>query len=152
MRVQLKLSEITKTSWTDYGVRFLFGGGITVLTGLFAKEFGPVFGGLFLAFPAIFPASSTLIEKHQRKEELAAGFPHTHRGRLLSALDARGAAWGSIGLMCFGAFVWKVLPGWNAAGTLLAALGIWLFASVAFWRLGDLRRAIRRRRNRQAAG
>jgi hypothetical protein len=152
MRVRLNLSKVKETSWTDYGVRFLFGGAITVLTGIFAKEYGPVFGGLFLAFPAIFPASSTLIEKHQRKEELEAGLPDTHRGRLLSALGARGAAWGSMGLMCFGAFVWKVLPGSNAAGTLLAALGIWLFASVAFWRLGDLQRAIRRRKSRQAAG
>jgi hypothetical protein len=132
-------------------VRFLFGGGITLLTGLFAKEYGPVFGGLFLAFPAIFPASSTLIEKHQRKDELAAGLPNTHRGRLLSALDARGAAWGSIGLMCFGALVWKVLPEWNAAATLLGAVGIWLLVSVVFWRTGELRRTLRLRKRSDAA-
>ena len=150
MRIQIAFSKVGKTSWTDYGVRFLFGGAITVLAGFFAREYGPVFGGLFLAFPAIFPASSTLIEKHQRKEELAAGLPNTHRGRLLSALDARGAAWGAIGLMCFGALVWKLLPGRNAAGTLLAALGIWALASVALWKLGDLRRAMRRRKNRAA--
>lgn len=144
MRIRLKLSKVRKSSWSDYGIRFLFGGAITVLTGFFAKQYGPVFGGLFLAFPAIFPASSTLIEKHQREEELAEGSPNTHRGRLLSALDARGAAWGSIGLMCFGAFAWKFLSRWNAAGSLLAALGVWLLASVAFWRLGELRRVIRR--------
>jgi Protein of unknown function (DUF3147) len=152
MRVRLRLSKITKTSWADYGTRFLFGGAITALTGFLAREYGPVFGGLFLAFPAIFPASSTLIEKHQRKEELAAGSPNTHRGRLLSALDARGAAWGSIGLMCFGAFVWKLLPEWNAVGILLAGLGVWFLASIAFWRWEDLRRAIRRRENRHSAG
>jgi len=67
MRIRLRVSKIRKTSWTDYGIRFLFGGAVTVLTGFFAKEYGPVFGGLFLAFPAIFPASSTLIEKHQRR-------------------------------------------------------------------------------------
>jgi len=152
MRVHLRLSKVTNTSWTDYGMRFLFGGVITVLTGLFAREYGPVFGGLFLAFPAIFPASSTLIEKHQREAELAEGSPNTHRGRRLAALDARGAAWGSIGLMCFGVFVWKLLPEWNAAGTLLAAFGIWLVASISLWRLGDLRRAIRGRKNHRAAG
>jgi Protein of unknown function (DUF3147) len=152
MRVRIKLSRVKKTSWTDYCVRFLFGGAVTVLTGLFAKEYGPVFAGLFLAFPAIFPASSTLIEKHQRKDELAAGLPLTHRGRLLSALDARGAAWGSLGLMCFGAFIWRVLPRWNSAASLLAGLGIWLLASVAIWRMGDLRRAMRRRKSIQGSG
>jgi hypothetical protein len=30
--------------------------------GLLAKKFGSTVGGLFLAFPAIFPASATLIE------------------------------------------------------------------------------------------
>jgi Protein of unknown function (DUF3147) len=143
MRVRIQLSKVKRTSWKDYCVRFFFGGTVTVLTGLFAKEYGPVFGGLFLAFPAIFPASSTLIEKHQRRNELAAGLPHTHRGRLLSALDARGAAWGSLGLMCFGAFIWRVLPRWNSAASLLPGLGIWLLASVAIWRMGDLRRAMR---------
>jgi len=39
---------------------------MTVIAGLIAFRFGPVVGGLFLAFPAIFPASATLIERHGR--------------------------------------------------------------------------------------
>jgi hypothetical protein len=35
----------------------------------------PVVGGLFLAFPAIFPASATLIEKHVRERKEKAGLP-----------------------------------------------------------------------------
>ena len=42
---------------------------MTVLAGVIAKKFGPVVGGLFLAFPAIFPASATLIEKHERERK-----------------------------------------------------------------------------------
>jgi hypothetical protein len=42
----------------------LLGGVVTVVAGLLAKHYGPVFGGLFLAFPAIFPASATLVDKH----------------------------------------------------------------------------------------
>jgi hypothetical protein len=36
------------------------GGLVTVITGIVAKNWGPVIGGLFLAFPAIFPASATI--------------------------------------------------------------------------------------------
>lgn len=54
------------------------------------------------------------------------------RGRLVAAVDARGAMWGSMGLMCFSALVWKLLPAWNAAANLLAALGVWILASIFF--------------------
>ena len=56
MRIQVNLSALGETKWHEYATRFLLGGAITVLTGLIAKKFGSVFGGLFLAFPAIFPS------------------------------------------------------------------------------------------------
>jgi len=62
--VRLHFSALCQIGWNDYAVRFLFGGLITAVAGLIAKKFGPGVGGLFLAFPAIFPASATLIEKH----------------------------------------------------------------------------------------
>ena len=99
--------------------------------GLIAKEYGPVVGGLFLAFPAIFPATSTLIESSEREKKIEKGKSGRMRGRLVAALDARGAIWGSVGLICFAAFIWKLLPGWNAVGNLLAALAVWVAASVA---------------------
>ena len=39
----------------------------------------PVVGGLFLAFPAIFPASATLIEKHGRERKEKAGLAGARR-------------------------------------------------------------------------
>jgi hypothetical protein len=33
-----------RTRWYEYAIRFLFGGTITVITGLVAKRYGPVFG------------------------------------------------------------------------------------------------------------
>lgn len=63
------------------------------------QKFGPVFGGLFLAFPAIFPASATLLEKHERDKKRKAGIASTVRGRLAAALDARGAVMGAFGGM-----------------------------------------------------
>ena len=42
-------------------------------TGIIAKKFGPGMGGLFLAFPAIFPARATLVEKHEKEKKQQAG-------------------------------------------------------------------------------
>jgi succinate-acetate transporter protein len=139
MRVQLDLSALKKTKWYEYAVRFLFGGAITVITGLLAKRYGPVFGGLFLAFPAFFPASATLVEKHENKRKERAGIWNSIRGRQAAALDARGAAMGSLGLAGFAFVVWKLVPMWNGGLTLLAALAVWLAASILIWCLRKYR-------------
>ncbi|MHB8722447.1 MAG: DUF3147 family protein [Steroidobacteraceae bacterium] len=118
--------------------RFVLGGAVTVVTGLIAQRYGPVVGGLFLAFPAIFPAGATLLEKHERDKKRRAGIPSTIRGRLAAALDARGAAMGTIGLAGFALLVWKALPRHNAAWTLAVALGLWLGLSTLIWRLRQL--------------
>ena len=75
MIVQLNPSALRETHWYEYLIRFALGGAVTVVAGLIAARFGPVVGGLFLAFPAIFPASATLIEKHVRRRKEKAGFP-----------------------------------------------------------------------------
>jgi Protein of unknown function (DUF3147) len=81
MIVHLKPSALRQTLWYEYLVRLVLGGAMTVIAGLIAARFGPVVGGLFLAFPAIFPASATLIEKHVRERKEKAGFPGTRRGK-----------------------------------------------------------------------
>lgn len=138
MKINFDFSALTKTKWHEYAIRFLFGGAITVIAGLLAKRFGPVFGGLFLAFPAIFPASATLVEKHEREKKQKAGIPHTLRGRQAAALDARGAAIGSIGLACFALLVWKFLPLCNASFLLFTAFAAWLAVSIFIWRASKI--------------
>jgi hypothetical protein len=133
MRVNLDFSALTRTRWYEYALRFFFGGGVTVATGLIAKRYGPVFGGLFLAFPAIFPASATLVEKHEIEKKHRAGIIDKSRGRKAAALDARGAAFGSAGLTCFAIAIWRLLPVWNAVPALFAASAIWLSSAVLFW-------------------
>jgi hypothetical protein len=135
MKVSFDFAALKKTTWQEYAVRFLFGGAITVIAGVLAKLYGPVFGGLFLAFPAIFPASATLLEKHQREKKRAAGISRTTRGREAAALDARGTAMGTVGLITFALIVWKLLPGWNDVSTLSAALAGWFVVSFLLWRL-----------------
>jgi Protein of unknown function (DUF3147) len=134
MRVHFDISALYRTKWHEYALRFLFGGAITVIAGILAKKYGPVFGGLFLAFPAIFPASATLVEKHECEKKRRAGIPRTIRGRQAAALDARGAAMGSIGLACFALVVWKLLPLWQPVLVLLAALAVWFAVSYLIWR------------------
>jgi hypothetical protein len=55
MTVQFDPSALRQTRWYEYLVRFVLGGAMTVITGLVAARFGPVVGGLFLAFPRSFP-------------------------------------------------------------------------------------------------
>jgi hypothetical protein len=59
-------------------------------------------GGLFLAFPAIFCASATLSEKHERQRKTLRGLKGERRGTDAAALDASGAALGAVGMMAFG--------------------------------------------------
>jgi len=139
MRIRFKLASLRHIKWHEYVARFLLGGAVTVITGLIARRYGPVVGGLFLAFPAIFPAGATLIENHEREKKRRAGIPHTGRGRLAAALDARGAAMGSLALAAFALIVWKLLPRENAAVTLEVALAVWLTLAILLWRVRKLK-------------
>jgi hypothetical protein len=138
MRIHINLAPLKQTHWHEYVTRFLLGGAITVTTGLIAKHFGPVVGGLFLAFPAIFPSGATLIDKNERDKKRRAGIPRTIRGRLAAALDARGAATGSIALAAFGFLIWQCLPHHNAAVVLTTAVSAWLVLAVLLWRARKL--------------
>lgn len=128
-------SALTRTKWYEFGIRFLFGGAVTVGTGIVAKKYGPSVGGLFLAFPAIFPSAITLVEKHERQKKRNAGLVDMDRGRKAAALDAAGAAMGSIGLAGFGYTVYKILPIANGVVVLTLASIIWLAISVLLWKL-----------------
>jgi len=134
MRVHFDLSALRKTRWYEYAVRFLFGGAVTIATGLVAQHFGPVVGGLFLAFPAIFPASVTLVAKHEREKKQKAGMDGTARAKKAAALDARGATIGTFGLACFAILVWKLLPIWNWMAVLSLAILSWLVVSISIWK------------------
>ena len=135
MKVSMDSSAFRRTRWYEYAVRFLFGGAITVIAGLLAQHFGPALGGLFLAFPAIFPASATLVEKHEREKKQRAGIFHTDRGLQAAAVDAAGAAMGSVGLVIFAFTIWKLLPLWHASAVLLCATAGWLVTSFGLWRI-----------------
>lgn len=133
MRVSVDLSALRGTQWHQHAVRFFLGGLVTVAAGLLAKGFGPVFGGLFLAFPAIFPAGATLIAKRERQKKARAGLHGVVRGRRAAALDAAGAVLGAVGLICFALLVCKELVGNPAPLVLSGALLAWAGVAVSLW-------------------
>jgi len=138
MVIRFDPQSLKQSAWHEYLTRFVLGGAVSVIAGLIAEHYGPAIGGLFLAFPAIFPASATLIEKHQRERKQRAGIEHSIRGRLAAALDARGTALGTMALAAFALVAWQLLPHYNAAWILIGALLLWLVLSVALWRLRKL--------------
>ncbi len=138
MKIQLDTSAFGKTKWYEYAIRFVFGGLITAIAGVIARELGPAIGGLFLAFPAIFPASATLIEKHEKQEKEKHRLDGARRGRQAASLNAAGSAMGSIGLLVFALIVWQLAPDHNAPLTLTGATLAWLAVSVLIWRIRKL--------------
>jgi hypothetical protein len=137
MKIKFNAGAVLQTKWYEYVVRFVIGGGITVAAGILADRFGPAIGGLFLAFPAIFPASATLIEKHERQKKKLAGFDPGNRGRLAVALDAAGATVGGLAMAAFAVFVWLLLPHHETWSVLILGMLVWLMAAVMIWRVAD---------------
>jgi hypothetical protein len=132
--ISVNFSAVRQTKWFEYATRFVFGGLITVATGMIAKKYGPSVGGLFLAFPAIFPASLSLVDKHTREKKERLGLNGKNRGRAAAALDARGSAKGTLGLLAFALAAAQWLPSSSSWKVLPIALVVWLLVSVFVWR------------------
>lgn len=119
--VRFDPAGLKKASFKEHAARFLFGGVVTVLTGLVAHAWGPEIGGLFLAFPAILPASLTLVKDHD--------------GRRKVLEDARGARASSIGLLAFAICIFTLGERIDPALTLLVATASWLMVAALLWRV-----------------
>jgi Protein of unknown function (DUF3147) len=111
-------SKITKTKPGELGIRFLFGAVVALAAAITGTLAGPKVGGLFLAFPAILPASLTLIEK---KEGLSKAWS-----------DASGGAMGAIGLAAFALTAVLLLPT-SPALALILALVAWILVSTGLY-------------------
>jgi hypothetical protein len=149
MRIGLDVSSIQQLRWGDYAVRFVFGGIVTVLTGLIARRYGPGVAGLFLAFPAIFPAGATLIEKQEMEKKRQAGLDGTPRGRAAVGIDAVGAAMGTLGLIAFAILIWRFLPNHSSPAILTIAGLVWIAISVLAWRIRKAMKKMKAARRRK---
>ena len=133
MKIQVDPAAVVNTRWYEYAVRFVFGGLVTVATGIIAKKYGPEIGGLFLAFPAIFPAGATLLEKHEKEKKEAAGMKGTRRATQAVSAEAAGTSIGTIGLSIFGLLVWKTVATYPVWLVLAGATVVWSALSFLLW-------------------
>lgn len=119
-------------------VRFAFGAGISAVAGVIGTVLGDRVGGMLLAFPAILPATLTLIEEKDTERRA--------RG------DDVGSIFGAIGLVAFALVAWLLLSRAGALGALIAASAAWLSVAALLYvavRAVALRRV---RRGRDPAG
>jgi uncharacterized membrane protein (GlpM family) len=114
----------------DLAIRFGFGFVVSVLAGIVTLVAGNHVGGLFLAFPAILPASLTLIGAKEGDDQ--------------AELDAAGAVIGAVGMIGFALTAFFLFGAVNAVAAEAAALLCWLAASTGLYLL--LRRLLRRHR------
>jgi hypothetical protein len=150
--VRFSLSSLKEGRWYEYLIRFVLGGAATVFTGLISSRYGASVGGLFLALPAIFCASATLIEKHEIRRKREAGLSGERRGQMAAAVGSAGAALGALGMLAFAAVFWLTVER-SVAGAFIAASLAWLVVSIAAWYVRSKMRSVRRTgRLRQANG
>jgi len=117
--IGIEISKLGAVAPKEHLIRFGFGAILAAAAGGIGMLFGPKAGGLFLAFPAILPASLTLIEKKEGKAEAWA--------------DASGGVIGAIGLAGFAGTAYLLLKAAGPVLALAAALAVWTGVSLAIY-------------------
>jgi hypothetical protein len=133
---RLNLNGLQDKSPKDYLFRFAFGASISSIAALISLKF-QLFGGMFLAFPAILPASLTLIERDAGREQ--------------ASIDAQGAIIGAIGLLAFALVAAFGIKTMGAIPALIAAATAWLAVSVAIYAAVMAWRAVTKKQPHKAA-
>lgn len=118
--VHLDLRSLRSVRPRDYALRFAFGAAVSAMAALAARIGGEHIGGLFLAFPAILPATLTLLQKENGKSQAVS--------------DAHGATLGAVGMVAFAVCV-ALLLGHVAGWALVAGLGVWMGVSLMLYGL-----------------
>ena len=137
MRFRIQTASLRATTPMEYARRFLFGGLVTVVATLIADKWGPVIGGMFLAFPGIFPAGVSLVEKHKIEREAKEGKVGVAEARAEASVEATGASAGTWGLAGFALVVWKEST-IHSLPVMLACAGLaWVVVSWVAWMLRD---------------
>lgn len=119
VRPSVDLSKLQGAKPKELLVRFALGAGVSIAAALVTKVADPRLGGVFLAFPAILPASLTFV---QDKEG-------THK----ADRDAIGAVLGGLALVAFAAAAESLLVRIGPAAGLCCSLAAWLLAAVTFY-------------------
>jgi len=130
--IRVSLSSLREGRWYEYIIRFALGGAATVFAGLISSRYGASVGGLFLALPAIFCASATLIEKHEIRRNREAELRGERRGQMAAALDAAGAVLGSGSMFAFAMVFWLLVERTLVGAFAVASLA-WVAVAMSAW-------------------
>ncbi len=133
MHIRVSLSGLAESSAYELLIRFVLGGFVAALAGVITTECGPLVGGLFLAFPTVFPAAVTLVERHETRRKQLRGRKGARLGRRAAGADAYGAAIGSVGLFVFGLIVWQYVSDYTPWIVLSLATLAWFIVSTILW-------------------
>jgi hypothetical protein len=118
-RPRIAAGALREAKPKHFVIRFAFGAAISLVAGLVSLAFGARAGGVFLAFPAILPATLTLIERRGTKEDVEE--------------DDEGAVLGSVGMVAFAVVAVVTLSRLTSAVALLCASLAWLLCSVGLY-------------------
>ena len=118
---QVNPRDVARRKPSEYLTRFAFGAGISLVAGVIGIAFGPVVGGVLLGFPAILPASLTLIEKKEGSEE--------------ASVDSIGAIMGAVAMVAFAVVIVLWATRLGVVPSLLAALVVWLVVAGGLYAL-----------------
>ena len=117
--VGIHLGALRHLPIRDLAIRFAFGAAISVVAGVISLVVGNEPGGVLLAFPAILPATLTLVEKEESE-------------RNAEDLDV-GAILGAVALGTFAVVVWQLLGHHPAPLVLFLATLAWLVTAVLLY-------------------
>jgi uncharacterized membrane protein (GlpM family) len=115
-RITIEPSRLRELDVGALGVRFAFGFTVSVIVGAIGLAAGDRVAGLFLAFPAILPASLTLIAEEDGEDK--------------AKVDAAGACFGGVGLSAYGAASWFLLSRVAPVAAELGALVAWAVVAI----------------------
>jgi hypothetical protein len=118
-RPRARLSKLQEVEPGDLLIRFAFGALISIIAGVVSLVWNAKAGGLFLAFPAILPATLTLIEKNESKRE--------------AEEDDEGALLGAVAMVSFAATAMWGLAALAAGLALAAATGAWAATAIVLY-------------------
>jgi hypothetical protein len=118
---KLQFDKLCEVKPRDLLIRFALGALIAITAAMLGKAFSPRFGGAFLAFPAILPASLTLIEEKE--------------GTRRADRNAIGAVLGGVGLVVFGAIGESTCGRVSAVIAIVCSLAGWILVSVGLYAL-----------------
>lgn len=117
--VGISLSGLSDIPFRELAVRFVFGFVISAIAGAIDIGFGTRPSGLLLAFPAILPATLTLIEKDESRKK--------------AEDDDVGAILGAVSLIVFALVTHFVLATSGAPLALIGACLSWLAVAVLLY-------------------